>query len=129
MSDNENVQDKVNDRFRTNVKKWLSIDDEIRLLRKKSKELTNEKKQFEGNILVYLEEVGEKEFKVSDGTIRKNTYKSKAPLSKETIQKALNDLIDDKTKAASMTTHIINSRPMVERVNLKRTKNRSDDNK
>ena len=40
------------------------------------------------------------------------------------IQKALDEIVKDKTKATTMTDHIINSRPMVERVNLKRTKNR-----
>ena len=122
------VQDKVNNKFRTDVKRWLSIDDEIRNIRVRTKELNNEKKQFEENILKYLGEVGEKEFAVHDGKIRKNTYKTKAPLSKENIQKALSEIIDDKTKAASMTSHIINSRPLVERVSLKRTKNKGGEN-
>lgn len=126
MADNEDVQNKVTNGFKTNVKKWLSIDDEIRHIRSKIKDLNTEKKQYEENILGYLEEVGEKEFKVHDGTIRKNTYKSKAPLSKESIQKALAEIVEDKTKVPTMTDHIINSRKLVERVSLKRTKNRSN---
>ena len=55
--------------------------------------------------------------------------KTKKPLSKDTIQKALNELVKDKEKATTMTEHIINSRPTVERVNLKRTKNRGPKNK
>ena len=124
MSD-ENVQNKVNDNFRQNVKKWISIDNEIRTMRARSKELTNEKKQFEEFILNYLEEVGEKEFNIPDGKLRKNVYKSKAPLSKETIQKALSEIVNDKTKCETMTSHIINSRPLKERVSLKRTKNKN----
>ena len=127
MSDNspsDNVQEKVTTDFKKKVLKWLEIDDEIRAMRAKSKELTTEKKQYEEYILSFLEEVGEKELAVSDGKLRKNVSKTKAPLNKASIQKALDELVKDKTKSATMTEHIINSRPMVERVNLKRTKNR-----
>ena len=128
MSDNnssdENVQEKVTTDFKKKVLKWLEIDDEIRSIRAKTKELTNEKKQYEEFILSFLEEVGEKELAVSDGKLRRNVSKTKAPLNKASIQKALTEIVKDKTKATTMTEHIINSRPMVERVNLKRTKNR-----
>ena len=127
MSDNnssENVQEKVTTDFKKKVLKWLEIDDEIRSIRAKTSELTKEKKQYEEFILSFLEDVGEKELAVSDGKLRKNVSKTKAPLNKASIQKALTEIVKDKTKATTMTEHIINSRPMVERVNLKRTKNR-----
>lgn len=123
-SDNENVQEKVTEDFKKKVLKWLEIDDEIRSMRAKSKELTNDKKQYEESILSFLENVGEKELNVKDGKLRRNVSKTKAPLNKASIQKALTEIVKDKTKADAMTDHIINSRPVVERVNLKRTKNR-----
>ena len=123
-SDNENVQEKVTADFKKKVLKWLEIDDEIRSIRAKTKDLTTEKKQYEEFILSFLENVGEKELAVSDGKLRRNVSKTKAPLNKASIQKALTEIVKDKTKATTMTEHIINSRPMVERVNLKRTKNR-----
>lgn len=128
MSDNnspdENVQEKVTSDFKNKVLKWLSIDDQIREMRAKSKELTVQKKEHEEYILSFLENVGEKELAVSDGKLRRNVSKTKKPLSKEWIQKSLTELIKDKTKAVTMTDHIINNRETVERVNLKRTKNR-----
>jgi len=123
-SDNENVQEKVTTDFKKKVLKWLEIDDEIRKIRSKTKELINDKKQYEEFILSFLENVGEKELAVNDGKLRRNVSKTKAPLNKASIQKALTEVVKDKTKAATMTDHIINSRPMVERINLKRTKNR-----
>lgn len=123
-SDNENVQEKVTTDFKKKVLKWLEIDDEIRSIRAKSSELTKEKKQYEEFILSFLENVGEKELAVNDGKLRRNVSKTKAPLNKASIQQALTEIVKDKTKASTMTEHIINSRPMVERVNLKRTKNR-----
>ena len=123
-SDNENVQEKVTEDFKKKVLKWLEIDDEIRSIRARSKELTNDKKQYEESILSFLENVGEKELNVKDGKLRRNVSKTKAPLNKASIQKALTEIVKDKSKADVMTEHIINSRPVVERVNLKRTKNR-----
>jgi hypothetical protein len=127
-SDNEDVQQKITQDFKKKVLKWLEIDDQIREMRAKSKELNTEKKQHEEFILSFLEQVGEKELAVSDGKLRRNVSKTKKPLSKDSIQKALTELIKDKEKATTMTEHIINSRPTVERINLKRTKNRGPKN-
>ena len=125
MSDddnNENIQQKVTKTFRNNVLKWVEIDDTIRNIRSKVKDLTTEKKQFEENILNYLAQVDEESIVIKDGKLSKNVSKTKAPLKKETIYKSLVELIGDATKANSMTDHIINSRPDVQRINLKRTK-------
>ena len=50
-SDNENVQEKVTEDFKKKVLKWLEIDDEIRSIRARSKELTNDKKQYEEKVI------------------------------------------------------------------------------
>ena len=118
---NENVQMKVTNIFRNNVLKWVDIDDKIKSVRTKVKELTNEKKQFEEYILNYLSQVEEESIVIKDGKLSKNVSKSKAPLKKESIYKALVELVGDANKATSMTEHIINSRPDVQRINLKRT--------
>ena len=121
----EEVQQKVTKTFKNNVLKWVSIDDNIRELRAKTKELTNEKKQFEENILKFLEEVDEKSIEIKDGKLTKNVSKTQAPLKKDNIHKALVEITGDNNKALQMTEHIIKSRPMVERVNLKRTRKRN----
>ena len=127
MSDSESdnsAQKKVTKEFRNKVLKWVSIDDSIRELRTKTKELTNEKKQHEEYILSYMEQIEEKCLNIKDGKLRKNVSKTKGPLKKAVIQQALVDITGDVIKAKAMTEHIINSRPTVERVNLKRTRNR-----
>jgi hypothetical protein len=123
-SESSDVQQKVTKQFRNNVLKYLDIDDEIRKLRAKSKELTKEKKEMEDSILNFLETVEEKSVVVRDGKLIRNVSKSKAPLKKESIAKALSEITKDVNKANIMTDHIFNSRQVVERVNLKRTRNR-----
>tara|TARA_B100000674_G_C37461034_1_gene742636 strand:- start:249 stop:644 length:396 start_codon:yes stop_codon:yes gene_type:complete len=126
MSDSEsdNPQKKVTREFRDKVIKWIEIDDSIRELRAKTKELTTEKKQYEEYILSYMDQIEEKCFNIKDGKLRKNVSKTKGPLKKQIIHQALVEIVGDANKATAMTEHIINSRPTVERVNLKRTKNR-----
>lgn len=130
MSDNDsqvadgNIQKKVTDEFKNKVLKWLSIDDKIREYRQQIKILIKEKKDNEEYILSFLENVGEKELAVTDGKLRRNVSKTKASLNKVSIQKALDDIVKDKTKASQMVEYIINNRPIVERINLKRTKNK-----
>ena len=68
--------------------------------------------------------IEEKCFNIKDGKLRKNVSKTKGPLKKQIIHQALVDITGDSNKATAMTEHIINSRPIIERVNLKRTKKR-----
>ncbi len=127
-SQTEDVQYKVTKDFRNTVMKWVEIDDNIRTLRAKVKEFTDMKKEHEANIITYLTKVDEENIIIKDGKISKNVSKSKAPLKKETIQKALVDLVHDQNKASMMADHIINSRPTVEKISLRRSKNRDKKN-
>ena len=58
-SDNANQQ-KVTKEFKDKVLRWVSLDDELRNLRKKTKEINKEKKTNEEFILNFLESVDEK---------------------------------------------------------------------
>jgi len=124
MSDTENK--KVSAEFVESVKKWLEIDDAIKDIRNKTKKLTSDKKEKEQYILDYLQSIDEKVIDVRDGKLRRNVTKTQAPLKKETIHQALVQITGDINKATSMTDVIIKSRPIVERVALKRTRNRGE---
>jgi hypothetical protein len=126
MSDSENKPEKkkVSAEFVQSVKRYLEVDDKLREIKEKTKTLSSEKKQREEFILNYLQTIDEKVVDVSDVKLRRNISKTQAPLKKETIQKALTEIVGDATKATAMTDQIIKSRPTVERVTLKRTKNR-----
>ena len=139
MSDSEvqeDVQQKVTKTFRKNVLKWVELDDSIRALKakikeinEKVKEINQEKTQFEEPIITFLSQVNEDAVMLKDGgKLSKNVSKQKAPLKKEFIHKALLELVNDSTKAMTMTEHIINSRPTTEKINLKRITTRDKKN-
>lgn len=129
MSDSESQSEQpkkdVSPEFINKVKKWVNIDDEIKEVRAKTKALNDEKKQLEEFILEYMVQIDEPVIGIADGKLRRNVSKTKGPLKKEVIHKALVEITGDSNKSAQMTEHIINSRPTVERINLKRTKKRS----
>ena len=114
----------ISHEFIENVKKYLLIDDKIKQLKEENKKLLTDKKEREGFILNYLQNIDENVIDVHDGKLRRNISKTQAPLKKETIQNTLNIILGDSNKATMITQEIIKSRPIVERVTLKRTKNR-----
>ena len=131
MSESENqedVQQKVTKEFRKNVLKWVDLDDNVRQLKarikeinEKVKEINLEKANYEEPIITFLSQVHEDAVMLKDGgKLSKNVSKQKAPLKKEVIHKALVELVKDPNKAMEMTDHIINSRPVTEKINLKR---------
>ena len=129
MSDSENEEEGVipkdiTEEFKEVVVNWVKIDDDIRSLNQKIKDLKDEKKEFEVFILEYMNTINENVINISDGKLRLNRSKTKAPLKEENIQSALLDITKDSNKALELTKYIFQSRPLRERVNLKRTKNR-----
>lgn len=114
----------VSPEFINTVKKYLEIDDKLKEYREIIKKMTSDKKEKEDFILNYLQVIEESVIDVRDGKLRRNISKTQAPLKKELIQKALTDIVGDAIKAQAMTDQIIKSRPIVERVTLKRTKNK-----
>jgi len=102
----------------------LEIDDLLKDIKEKTKKLTTDKKNHEEFILDYLKSIDEKVIDVQDGKLRKNITKSQTPLKKELIQKTLVNIMGDNIKATEITDQILKSRPVIERVTLKRTKTR-----
>ncbi len=129
MSDSESKSEKkkVSAEFVAAVKKYLEVDDKLKEFREKTKTLNLEKKEKEEFILNYLQTLDENVIDVPNGKLRRNISKTQAPLKKEVIQKALTELIGDANKAITMTDQIIKSRPTIERITLKRTRNRIKD--
>jgi len=123
MSEEENKKT-VSPEFVNTVKKYLEIDDKLKEYKEMLKKLTTEKKEKEEFILNYLQTIEESVIDVRDGKLRRNISKTQAPLKKEMIQKTLTDIIGDSIKAQSITEQIVKSRPIIERITLKRTKNK-----
>lgn len=133
MSDNEDSdyekQKQITEEFVEVVKNWVKLDDEIRDYTSKIKDLKNERKEFEEFILEYMESINENVIEITGGKLRRNKSQTKTPLKEESIQTALFEITKDNEKSIQMTKHIMENRPSVERVNLKRTRLRKSKKK
>jgi TATA-box binding protein (TBP) (component of TFIID and TFIIIB) len=126
MSDNDNneKQKEVSNTFVKSIKTWVTLDDRMMKLKEELKTIGNEKKEFEKVILEELDKMDEKVISISDGKIRKSICKSQTPLKKEHFQKTLFDLTKDEKKTFDIIQNMMKSRQVVEKVNLKRIKNK-----
>jgi len=117
-------QIQVSNDFKNKIVRWVKLDDDLRKIRETIKEINDEKKQSEEFILSYLDNIGQSEIAIDNGKLSKQVSKSQAPLKKENIQKALNDIVKDDNKASIMADHILKSRETKEKVSLRRVKDR-----
>ena len=115
-------QIQVSNDFKNKIVRWVKLDDDLRKIRETIKEINDEKKQSEEYILSYLDNIGQSEIAIDNGKLTKQVSKSQAPLKKENIQKALNDIVKDDNKASIMADHILKSRETKEKVSLRRVK-------
>jgi hypothetical protein len=131
MSENDdyNEQQNITEEFVEVVKNWVRTDDEIREYNEKVKDLKNDRKEYESYILDYMDKINENVINITGGKIRKNKSQTKTPLKEQTIKSALYEITKDSDKSNEMTKFIMDNRPSVERVNLKRTKLRKSKKK
>jgi hypothetical protein len=129
--DNSEDKKEVSNKFVSAIKNWVTIDDKIRKINEETKKLREEiktlngqKEQYEKIVLDELDKMEEKVIAISDGKIRKSVTKSQKPLKKEDIQKTIFEFTKDEKKTFDMVEQMMKTRPTVEKVNLKRTKNR-----
>jgi len=123
MSENKKT---ASPEFINAVKKYIEVDDKIKNIKEDMKLLTGIKKENEEYILEYLEKIEETVIDIADGKLKRNISKSKMPLKKDFIEKALLDLVGDNNQAIKMTEHIIKCRPEKESIKLTRTKNKAE---
>jgi hypothetical protein len=106
------------------IKLWVNIDDKIKKFNDEIKTLKNEKKEHECIILQELDKMDENTIGITDGKLKKNVLKSQTALKKDIIHKSIFEFIKDEKKTLDILDHMNKARPTVEKVNLKRIKNR-----
>jgi hypothetical protein len=126
MSEEKQTKEKIpSQEFIESIKSWVSVDDKIKKLKDEIKNLTSEKKEFEIEILEGLDKLEENVISITDGKIKKNISKTQTPLKKDLIHKSILNFIKDESKTLQIIENMNNSRQTVERINLKRIKNRT----
>jgi hypothetical protein len=106
--------------LKTLIIEWLALDDEIKEYRNVIKDMTDEKKQYEDQILELMKAL-EQEIIITDkGNLTRNVKESKGPLTPELIKTTLSEILKCHQTAHAYTSQIMDKRQVKEKVNLKR---------
>lgn len=91
------------DEFVKLIKTYVTLDNEVRELRLKAKELNSKKDTTQIEIMKHLERLGDNYVKINGGALRINQYESKGGLKEDLIKEA----IQDKVKNPKITEEIL----------------------
>ena len=75
----EEIKKDITEEFKEVVVNYVKTDDDIRKKMAEIKDLKDEKKEYETFILEYMDKINENVINISDGKLRMNRSKTKAP--------------------------------------------------
>ena len=109
--------------FETNIKNWVSIDNQIKLLNDKVRELREKRNEACQDILQYVEtnNLSNATVQISDGKLKFTESKQCVPLSLRFINECLSRCLDDENKIAEIMQYIKSSREIKVINDIKRT--------
>jgi len=114
--------------LKTLIVEYLSLDDQLRSYKETIKDITEEKKQFESQILELMGALKQDVILTDKGNLERSVKESRGPLTPELIKAALTDILKCYETASVYTETIVDKRPTKELVALKR-KNLGDTKK
>ena len=109
MEQNKSLED-----FKTKVKQWLTIDEEINKYESKIKELKKHKKKIlEPEITSFMVEHNITNLNTENGLIKCNERKTKKGLNKHNIRENLGQVLNDESQIEQALQLIMNNREIV----------------
>lgn len=111
----------MNEELVDNVKRWITIDNEIKEMQKKMKAFRKEKKALTESLVNVMKENEIDCFDIQNGQLQYTRTKTKAPLSKKHLLTSLMTFFEnDKSTVEKLGTFILDSRQEKIRENIKR---------
>jgi hypothetical protein len=106
--------------LKTLIIEWLTLDDTIKVYKEKIKDITEEKKQFETQILDLMNELKQDVIITDKGNLTRNVTEKKGAITPELIKSTLSELLKCSETADVYTCTILDKRVTKENVALKR---------
>jgi len=113
--------------FKKLVHKWLSIDDDIRQLKKAEKELNEAKKALTPEILEFMSKNSIEDCNTVNGKLKYAVSQHKKPINKKYLVDKLTTYMNNTKKGEELTAFLLDNREMEQKVNLRRTFSRKKD--
>jgi len=111
------------DNFEERVQKWVSLDNQVRLLNDEARKLREERNSVSDIILTYVEtkNLANATVKISDGKLRFTPSKQTTPLTLKHVEDCLNKCIQDTNKVELIMNFIKENREVKYVSDIKRT--------
>ena len=108
--------------FESSIKEWVKIDDQLKILSKKQKELREKKNTLNDSINDYIEtnKLNNSIIKISDGSLKYNSTKNAQPLTFRYIKECLSNCISNQESVEQLMEYIKQHRDIKVSNELKR---------
>jgi hypothetical protein len=109
--------------FEENIQKWVSLDNQIKMLNDKLKELREYRNDTSNNILKHVdtENLGNATVKISDGKLKFASIRQTQPLTLKYVHECLNKCIGKQEQVDAIMKYIKESREIKFIPDIKRT--------
>jgi hypothetical protein len=109
--------------FIENVKTWVLMDSQIKIINEKTKKIRESKHQLTESICEYMKESNllENKIGITDGELRVYEKKEYSPLSYTYIEKCLAEIIHDKKQLDYIIQYLKQKREITVSLDIKRT--------
>jgi hypothetical protein len=114
----------LKEQLQTSVKEYLELDDQIKMLSKAARDRRKKKKELSEYILQLMEQHELTQMNLKDGKLIYAKSNNLVPLNKKHIVSSLSSYFRDEHKATELFDYLMKNRNRVEKVRLKRTKNK-----
>ena len=98
------------DQLVNHIKEWLSIDEEIKLLKKEIKSRQDRKKNLTNDLVEVMESNEIDAFDINNGKLIYTKRKTKQAISKKLLLSSLQDIFENPEEVQKITEHILDSR-------------------
>jgi len=113
--------------FEENIKKWVALDNNIKHINERVKELRTNKSELEGSIQHYLDinNIDNPTIEITDGKLKVGVNKVQSPLTYKYIEQCLFNTIRNEDHVSKIMTYIKENRDIKIEKTIKRTYNKN----
>ena len=108
--------------FEKNIQKWVAVDNQLKIINEKAKELREEKNDLLENVNVYIEtnKLSNASIDISDGKLKFAQSKVTQPLTLKFVETCLTNIINDSRQVTQIMKYIKDKREKKDISEIKR---------
>ncbi len=114
------IDNDIFESFKSNVKSYINLDDDIKKLEKHIRERKQSKQKISNEILVFMNNNNIEDLSTESGKLKKNIKYSKKPLNKKNLKSKLLEYYKNNELQSDALFKFIDNRDKEEKIELKR---------